>query len=246
MKSVFCFILFVFILQSCATRKEVEYFNDVKIGSQDKIVYYPNKIQINDILSINVGELLTETVEPFNRNISSLESAKLSGYLVSFEGNIVFPKLGNIYVAGKTTNEIESIIGKQLVDKGFVKDPIVSVRIINSRVTVIGQGQVGKSVEFGGNNTLTILQAIGNIAPTGIKNDIVLIREEDGIRTYRKLDITSIDLINSPYYYLKQNDVIYIKPNGPAVLQSGWLTSPGAILGIFSSLLGLFFIINRL
>ncbi len=245
MRSVFSFIIFVFLLQSCATRKEVEYFNDVKIGSQDKIVYYPNKIQINDILSVNVGELLTETVEPFNRNFASLESAKLSGYLVSFDGNIVFPRLGSIYVAGKTTNEIELIIGKQLVDKGFVKDPIVSVRVINSRVTVVGQGQ-GRLVEFGGNNTLTILQAIGNISPSGIKNDIVLIREEDGIRTYRKLDITSIDLINSPYYYLKQNDVIYIKPNGPAVLQSGWLTSPGAIIGVFTSLLGLFFIINRL
>ncbi len=245
MKSISSFILILFILQSCVTRKEVEYFNDVKIGSQDKIIYYPNKIQINDILSVNVGELIPEVVAPFNNSMGSLESAQLSGYLVSYEGTIVFPRLGAIPVAGKTTSEVELIINNLLVEKGLVKDPTVSVRIINGRVTVIGQGKGGQKVSFGGNNTLTIFEAIGTIAPTGIKNDIVLIREENGMRTYRKLDVTKIDLVNSPYYYLKQNDVIYVKPNGPAVLQSGWLTSPAAILGMFTTGLGLYFLLKR-
>lgn len=247
MKSVISLLLLIFILQSCATRKEVEYFNDLKIGSQDPVIYYPNKIQINDILSVKVGELIQEAVEPYNVNINGgLESAQLNGYLVSYEGNIVVPRLGTIYVIGKTTTEVEQLISKQLIEKALIKDPIVSVRIINSRVTVIGQGVGGHTVSFGGNNTLTILQAVGNIGATGIKNDIVLIREEDGIRTYRKLDITSIDLINSPYYYLKQNDVIYVKPNGPTILQSGWLTSPGAIIGVFSTVISLYLILTRL
>ncbi len=246
-KIIFMFV-FTMLMQSCATRKEVEYFNDVKIGSQDKIIYYQNKVQINDILHIKVGELLPEVVEPFNNQGTTLESAQLSGYLVSYEGNIVFPRLGTISVAGKTTTEVESVINKMLVDKALVKDPTVSVRIINSRVTVLGpagNSAIGGTVPFGGNNTLTILQAIGNIAPTGIKNDIVLIREEDGVRRYVKLDITKIDLINSPYYYLKQNDVIYVKPNGPAVLQSGWLTSIAAIFGVFSSALALYLLLTR-
>lgn len=247
MKSICSLILVLFILQSCSSRKEVEYFNDVKIGSQDKIIYYPNKVQINDILSINVGELIPEVVAPFNSSLGSLESAQLSGYLVSYEGTIVFPRLGAVPVAGKTTSEVEMLINKLLVEKGLVKDPTVSVRIINGRVTVIGQGTGGggQTASFGGNNTLTIFQAIGNIAPTGIKNDIVLIREENGMRTYRKLDITKIDLVNSPYYYLKQNDVIYVKPNGPAILQSGWLTSPTAFLGLFTTTLGLYFLLKR-
>lgn len=254
-KSIFFFIFLVLTLQSCksliTTRKEVEYFNDVQIGSQDKITYYQNKIQINDILSVKVGELITEAVEPFNTPIS-LESAQLSGYLVSFEGKIVFPRLGSIEVAGKTTTEVEGIINKLLVEKGLVNDPTVSVRIINARVTVIGAGQssTGSSggaqyVSFGGNNTLTILQAVGSISPLGIKNDILLIREEDGVRTYRKLDITKVDLINGPYYYLKQNDVIYVKPNGPAVLQSGWLTSIAAILGLISSAIVAYLLFTR-
>lgn len=108
-----------------------------------------------------------------------------------------------------------------------------------------GNSSIGGTIPFGGNNTLTILQAIGNIAPTGIKNDIVLIREEDGVRRYVKLDITKVDLINSPYYYLKQSDVVYVKPNGPAVLQSGWLTSIGIILGTFSSALALYLLLTR-
>ena len=247
-KLIFMFLCMILILQSCATRKEVEYFNDIKIGSQDKIIYYQNKIQINDILSIRVGELLPEVVEPFNNYITTLESAQLNGYLVSYEGNIVFPRLGTISVAGKTTIEVETIINKLLIDKELIKNPVVSVRIINSRVTVLGpagNSSIGATIPFGGNNTLTILQAIGNIAPTGIKNDIVLIREEDGVRRYVKLDITKIDLINSPYYYLKQNDVIYIKPTGPAVLQSGWLTSIGVILGVFSSALALYILLTR-
>jgi polysaccharide export outer membrane protein len=250
-KSIFYFIFLALTLQSCksiiTTRKEVEYFNDIKIGSQDKITYYQNKIQINDILSIKVGELIQEAVEPFNTPIS-LESAQLNGYLVSFEGKIVFPRLGSIAVSGKTTTEVEGIINKLLIDKGLVNDPTVSVRIINARVTVIGpvgNNSTGGTVSFGGNNDLTILQAIGNILPSGIKNDIVLIREEDGVRTYRKLDITKIDLINSPYYYLKQNDVIYVKPNGPAVLQSGWLTSITSILGLISSAFVVYLLFTR-
>ncbi|PWA04031.1 polysaccharide biosynthesis/export family protein [Flavobacterium psychrotolerans] len=250
-KSIYFFILLALTLQSCATRKEVEYFNDVRIGSEDPVIYYPNKIQVNDILSIKVGELIPEAVEPFNSSLGSLESAQLNGYLVSFDGNIVFPRLGTIALAGKTTTEAEGLINTLLVEKGLVKDPTVSIRIINARVTVIGQVGVGGNsggghvIPFGGNNSMTVLQAVGNIFPTGIKNDIVLIREENGMRTYRKLDITSIDLVNGPYYYLKQNDVIYVKPNGTSVMLSGWLTSPGTILSLFTSALALFLVLTR-
>lgn len=256
-KPIFLFLILTTLLQSCGTgtplitkRQNVEYFNDIKIGSQDKIIYYPNKIQINDILRIKVGELIQEAVEPYNGSIGAgLESAQLNGYLVSYEGNIVFPRLGTIAVAGKTTSEVEQIIDKLLVDKSLVNEPICSVRIINARVTVIGPvgsgGSVGGTIPFGGNNTLTILQALGNIAPAGIKNDIVLIREEDGVRRYIKLDITKIDLVNSPYYYLKQNDVIYVKPNGPAVLQSGWLPSIGAIIGSLSLIMSLYLLATK-
>jgi polysaccharide export outer membrane protein len=162
---------------------------------------------------------------------------------VNYDGNIVYPRLGTIALAGKTITEAENIVTKLLIEKDLVKDPTVSIRISNARVLILGA--VSGTVAFGVNNTLTILEAIGNIPPSGIKNDIVLIREEDGIRRYVKLDITKIDLINGPYYYLKQNDVIYIKPNGPSVLQSGWLTSPGAIIGAFTSALALYVLLSR-
>ena len=243
-------VIFSLSLQSCksliTTRKEVQYFNDVKIGSQDKITYYQNKIQINDVLSINVAELLPEAVQPYNllsvQSGSSVQSG-VSGYLVNYDGNIVYPRLGTIALAGKTITEAENIVTKLLIEKDLVKDPTVIIRISNARVLILGAGSGTKL--FGTNNTLTILEAIGNIPPSGIKNDIVLIREEDGIRRYVKLDITKIDLINGPYYYLKQNDVIYIKPNGPTVLQSGWLTSVGAIIGAFTSGLALYLLLSR-
>ncbi|MFC6876107.1 polysaccharide biosynthesis/export family protein [Flavobacterium myungsuense] len=246
-KSIFYFIFLALTLQSCksiiTTRKEVEYFNDVKIGSQDKILYFENKIQINDILSIRIDELLPEAVQPYNLPMEVTN--QLSGYLVSYEGKVVIPRLGPVEVAGKTITQVEATINKLLIDKGLVKEPNSIVRIINARVTVVGVSNVNSIVSFGINNTLTILQAVGNIAPAGIKNDIVLIREEDGQRIYRKLDITKIDLVNSPYYYLKQNDVIYIKPNGPTVLQSGWLTSVGSILSVFTSSLALYLLLSR-
>jgi polysaccharide export outer membrane protein len=243
-KSIFYLIFLALTLQSCksiiTTRKEVEYFNDVKIGSQDKITYYQNKIQINDVLSISVGELLTEAVQPYNLLGGQIGA---SGYLVNYDGNIVYPRLGTIALAGKTITEAENIINKLLIEKDLVKDPTVTIRISNARVLILGAGSGTKA--FGANNTLTILEAIGTIPPSGIKNDIVLIREEDGIRKYVKLDITKIDLINGPYYYLKQNDVIYIKPNGPTVLQSGWLTSVGSIIGVFTSGLALYLLLSR-
>ncbi len=229
--------LVVFILQSCGTpliakREDVEYFNDVKIGSQDKVLYYPNKIQINDILDINVRELLIEATEPFNLKTGA--ETVLDGYLVSSKGEISFPRIGKIKVTGKTTEELEEIISKLLIEKGLVNDPTVSIRIVNGKVTVLGFSGGGRTTVFGANNTLTIFEAIGTIPGTGIKNDVVLMREEDGIRRYIKLDLTKIDLVNSPYYYLKQNDVIYVKPNGPAVLTSGWLTTLGGIFGTVS------------
>ncbi len=249
-KLVVLLIFLSFLEQSCGTplitrREDVEYFNDVKIGSQDKVLFYPNRIQINDILSVSIGELIQEAVQPYNNTFGSLESAQLSGYVVSYEGNIVLPRVGKISVAGKTTLEVETVINQLLIDKGLVKDPTVSVRILNGKVTVITPSGTSSTVGFGGNNTLTILQAVGNISATGIKNDILLIREEDGFRTYIKLDITKIDLINSPYYYLKQNDVIYVKPNGPAVLQSGWLTSVGAIIGSLSLGISLYLLATK-
>ncbi len=252
-KLIFLFVFAALFFQSCGTpliakREDVEYFNDVKIGSQDKILYYPNKIQINDILDINVRELIDEASEPFNRtnNTNQSNSRIFEGYLVSSKGEISFPRIGKISVTNKTTEELEEIISQLLIDKGFIKDPTVSIRIINGKVTVIGFVSGGQTTSFEGNNTLTIFQALGTIPPNGIRNDVVLMREEDGIRRYIKLDLTKIDLVNSPYYYLKQNDVIYVKPNGPAVLASGWLTSVGAVLGTVSLAVSIYLLAKSL
>jgi polysaccharide export outer membrane protein len=227
-----------------AKREDVQYFNDIKIGSQDKILYYPNTIQINDILDIKVRELLNEATEPFNLKTGA-ETA-LDGYLVSSKGEISFPRIGKIEVTGKTTEELEEVIGKLLIEKGLVNDPTVSIRIVNGKVTVLGFSGGGRTTTFAANNTLTIFEAIGTVPGTGIKNDVVLIREEDGIRRYIKLDLTKIDLVNSPYYYLKQNDVIYVKPNGPAVLTSGWLTSIGTVFGTISLAVSMYLLAKSL
>lgn len=240
-KKLFCLLIAVVFLQSCANKKDILYYQDIKSDTQDNISYLANKLQINDILFIKVTALIPESAEPFNMQLNALtniniETYKIQGYLVSQKGTITFPILGELNVAGKTTEEVQDLISKMLKENGYIKDPTVSVRIINSKVTVIGEVKVPGTYSFDEQN-ISLNQAIGfagDLTINGVRKDVLLIREINGTRTYVHLDLTSSKWFDSPYYYVKQNDIIIVNPNGPRVLQSGYLTSIGSVLGILS------------
>jgi polysaccharide export outer membrane protein len=248
-------LLFVsFILFSCANKKDIHYYQDINSSSQDPIIYLPGNVQINDILFIKVSALIPESAEPFNLQVNStnssnvnIETYRIQGYLVSQEGTIVFPILGTINVAGKSMVEIQNIIAKMLSDGGFIKDPTVSVRIINSKVTVLGEVRAPGTYSFDEQN-ISLNQAIGyagDLTINGIRKDVLLIREVNGIRTYVHLDLTSSNWFNGPYYYVKQNDVIIVNPNGPKVTTSGYLKDIGTALGTLSFIITLYLLFQN-
>lgn len=240
-KKLLLLMIASFFVVSCASKKDILYYQDIQNNSQTPISYLSSNVQINDILFIKVSAIVQESAEPFNIQITSagnvnIETYKIQGYLVSQEGNIIFPLLGKINVVGKSTEEVQALLAKMLTDYGYIKDPTVSVRIINSKVTVLGEVRAPGTYSFDEQN-ISLNQAIGfagDLTINGVRKDVLLIREVNGIRTYIHLDLTSSNWFNSPYYYVKQNDIIIVNPNGPKVMSSGYLNSIGTTLGIIS------------
>ena len=251
-KKLFLLIITSLIIQSCASKKDILYYQDVVDGSQTSITRFSNTVQINDVLYIKIAALIPESVEAFNIQMGSLSgggssSYKLQGYLVDQDGTIAFSILGNIKVAGLSLLEIQNKISKLLIDNGYVKDPTVSVRIVNFKVTILGEVRSPGTYNFD-EQSISLNQAIGyagDLTLNGIRKDVLLIREVDGTRTYTRLDLTLSNLLNSPSYYVKQNDVIIVNPNGPKVMTSGYLNSIGAGLGIISFALTLFLLLKK-
>ena len=175
-------------------------------------------IQTNDVLSIKVHSSDVNTAAPFNVDLNdnlsviNVEAIQLGGYLVDKEGFIVFPVLGKIKVKGLTTSVATQIIKEKLVE--YLKDPIVNLRLLNFRVSITGEVELpGSYMVF--NERLTISEAIslaGGLTPYANRSNIQLIRESDGIRTFHKIDIQNTDVFSSEYFYLRQNDLIYVEP----------------------------------
>jgi polysaccharide biosynthesis/export protein len=180
-------------------------------------------IQRNDLLSISVSSLNPEASKIFNApNITEAEvpdlagrAMSVSGYLVNQDGKIQFPFLGSLQAAGLTKNQLKDNIAKSLVTKKLLVDPIINIRYLNFRVTVLGE--VSKpTVVHVPSEKITLLEALGLAGDMTIyakRNNIMLIREESGKRLVKRLNLNSTELFTSPYYYLKPNDIVIVEPN---------------------------------
>lgn len=255
MKHIFIVIISMFLAQSCATKKEILYFQDADEFNNTAVTYERPTIQPNDILRITVGTLVMETALPYNApQIAGASSGggdsnliKLEGYLVTNEQTINFPQLGIISTANKTVKELEVDIKQRLIDGGHLNNPTVNVRVMNAKITILGEVGSPGTYDFYEEN-ITILQAIGNagdLTINGKRDDILLIRETDGIYTTARIDLTSAKLLNSPYFYLKSNDVIMVNPNGPKVKSAGYIGNLGSLIGVASILLSTVILITR-
>ena len=255
MKKIIYFAFLILTLISCSTKRDIHYFQDIKDKPETKVIYTQNNIQINDILSINVSALIPESALPFNAKFynsgttsgNNDNSMMLNGYLVNTDGNISFPILGNIPVAGKTTSEVEDLIEKILVDQGQLTNPTVIIRVANAKITILGDISGPGTYPFFEQN-VTLLQAIGNagdLSMSGKRNDILIIREENGKRTYGHIDMRKTDWFNSEYYYIKQNDIIYVYPNGPKVHSAGYITNYTGLVSAFFTGLSLYLLLTK-
>ena len=221
------FVVFVLVLAGCASQKEVAYFYGVNSSSADLINKKFNKIheaQIcsGDMLSITVTGLDPLAVAPFNLPLVSyatpgsdqLYSAPtLQSYLVDINGNINFPVIGTIKLAGLSKSQAIKYLNDKL--EPYLKKAIVTIQFMNYKVTVLGEvlrpGQYSIS-----NERVTILDALGlagDMTIYGKRNNVLITRENNGKLEFTRLNLNSDEVFKSPYYYLQQNDVIYVEPS---------------------------------
>lgn len=246
------FVIFCILLSSCATKEEIIYLQNSEKFNNSSYAIGETTIQPNDILKITVGALIEEAAIPYNMNIggsgnANIELMKLEGYLVTKENTITFPQLGVISTEGKSVLELQRDIKALLENQGQLKNPTVNVRLLNAKVTVLGEINAPGTYGFT-EQTITLLQALGyagDLTINGKREDIKVIREINGNRQIATVDLTSGDFLNSDFYYVKPNDVIVVNPNGPKVKSAGFVGNTGTLISVISILLTTVVLITR-
>lgn len=241
------------VITSCSTKKEVIYLQDIEKNQTEAISYLNPTIQSNDILRINIGALIPETAIPYNKisvegsQGNSLDIMRLEGYLVDSEYNISLPVLGQVSVKDKTTKQLENDIKSLLEKDKHLVNPTVSVRLLNAKVTVLGEVNKPGTFNFT-EERLTFLQALGlagDLTINGKRQDILLIREVDDKREVSHIDLTQSNWLNSDAYYIKPNDVIVVNPNIKKVKSSGIIGDTSAVLGLASLVVSVTILLTR-
>ena len=227
MKKWGCIAFVLCVLAGCASQKQISYLQNVPDDYRQKITQdYDLKIHPDDLLSIMVNSKDPELAQMFNLPMVSYQIAnsntgyaggqnRVLGYLVDKEGYIDFPQLGVIKVQGMTRTELTKYIKKQLIEKGLMKDPIVTIQFLNFKVSVLGEVNRPGTLKIT-SDRITLLDALslaGDLTVYGQRENVKVIREENGERVVASLDLRNKDLLSSPYYYLQQNDVVYVEPN---------------------------------
>ncbi len=211
------------LLSSCASQKEIVYLQGIPEGYTQQIQDpYEVKIKPDDLIAIMVNSRDYELAQMFNLPLMSYQTGtRVTGqntvlaYLVDAEGNIDFPQLGQIHIAGMTRSELTRFIKNELISRGLIKDPVVSIQFQNYQVSVIGEVARPGSFQLS-SDRITIFDALslaGDMTIYGKRDNVKVIREENGVRTVSVVDLRSGDILESPYYYLQQNDVVYVEPN---------------------------------
>ncbi len=216
MKQLFTGIIALLLLSSCSPSREMVYFNELEAARIPSNVQVPETVvQPNDILSISVSSLSKAATEIFNIHDGGANTETSNGYLVSNDGNIQFPMLGTIKVAGLTKSQLQDKLEKSLSDKQLLLDPIVLIRFLNFRITVLGEVTKPSVINIP-SEKVSLLEAIGLAGDLGIharRDNVLIIREEQGQNIFERINLNSNELFTSPYYYLKSGDVVYVEPN---------------------------------
>lgn len=242
--------LFILFLGSCSVPKNVTYFQGVDdlTPEQKELMNqnYSSRICPDDRLSITVTAWDPTVVTPFNPPVFAFAkegeekveaSRQLQTYLVDKEGNIIFPVLGKVHLAGLSKQEAIEKLRQEI--SHYIEDVNVNVQIVNYKVTMMGEvarpGMVSVS-----NDRLTILDAIGRVGDLTInanRTNVLVIRDNDGQKEFARLDLTKPELFASPYFYLRQNDVVYVEPNDAKKRNARYSQAQQYSITVFSSIL---------
>ncbi|MDD5861561.1 MAG: polysaccharide biosynthesis/export family protein [Prevotella sp.] len=234
-------------LGSCNNAKQVVYWQNIDSVNISTPMQWDAKIMPKDILSIVVRTVTSEVAQPFNfyqqnsntgTSITGNTYQTNQGYLVDNDGNIQFPVIGTVHVAGLTTHECEEMLKAKIAPYlAKTENPVVQVRMSSYHITVMGEvASPGvKSVPQEKMNIVEALAESGDMTLYGKRNNILLIRENaQGQKEVHRLNMNDANIFNSPYYYLQQNDIIYVQPNKLRTNTASTNPSVSYIFGIVS------------
>lgn len=221
------FVLLVWaavLISSCGSPKDVIYFQGLGDFETrvDKNSFTP-KFKVDDLVNIYISTLDPEASVPFNLFRGASEGgiqAQQVDYLIDKDGEIDFPVVGKIKIAGLSSEELRVLLREKLAD--YLKDPIINIRLGNFTVTILGQVNRPGTYPVDGER-ITILEALGlagDLNLKGVRENVLVIRDFDGTKVTTRIDLTQKEALNSPVYYLTQNDVVYVEPNQSAVTSS--------------------------
>ena len=230
---LFGLVALALLVSSCASTKDIAYFQNKMVNQPEKIDKHAGiVIQPKDMLSIVVSSRNPELVAMFNLPVISYQAGgevslntaqqRLMGYVVDEEGFIDFPVLGKLNIVGKTRWEVAELVKNKLIQEGYLTDAVVTVEFLNFKISVIGEVSSPGTFSIDGDK-VTVLQAISlarDLTIFGRRDNVSVIREQDGKRTIYEINLTDVDLFKSPAYYLQQNDIVYVQPNDIKARQS--------------------------
>jgi polysaccharide biosynthesis/export protein len=261
LKQFFYFICVTFCLffTSCITNKDIVYLQEKDGVTGDSLQIHalvkPYRVQINDMLSIDVKALDKELVEIFNPTTkdvgNSEQSLYYNGFVVDLHGNIKFPILGELNVLGYTIEEIQDLVKKELLKQYFKETAqiYVTVRLAGLKYTTIGEIGTGTHVLY--QDRVNILEAIanaGNINMAGNRKDVLIIRQYPQGQKIHHIDLTDINAMKSEFYYIQPNDMIMVNPLKRKTLGAGQspIQTLTTVVGVFSVLVSTYFIVKGL
>ncbi|PTX44473.1 polysaccharide export outer membrane protein [Christiangramia gaetbulicola] len=245
---------------SCVSRKEIVYFQGLEKAEAviDKTKKTGLQIKSNDLLTISVSAPEQEAALPFNLPVIGVPQggAELGGlsvngrqqlqtYLVDSDGNIEFPVLGTVNVAGLNRQQLAAKLKTEITE--YVQDPIVNVRIVNFQVSVLGEVNRPGTFDIR-DEYLSLPKALGfagDLSIYGRRDNVLVMREENGKKIHEYLDLTDPNVINSSFYYLQQNDVVYVEPNGAQMQSASYNRNAGVYISIASVLISLAVLITN-
>ena len=219
------------------------YYQDIDaLGAQEKSNTYEIKIQPDDLLQISVYAEDPEITKAFSLNVSSETAAGATAgsvYLVDASGFIHFPTLGKLKVSGLSRTDVLDLLNSRV--SHYIKKPIISLRITNFKVSVQGEVNAPGSYPIA-SERITLIEALSrarDLTVYGKRDNILIIREIEWVKSYNRVDITKAGFMNTPFYYLAQNDVVYVEPNQNKINGSAVGPSTGLIFSVMSILIAL-------
>ncbi|QOG04131.1 polysaccharide biosynthesis/export family protein [Flavobacterium sp. MDT1-60] len=243
-------VLLLFLFFSCGSKQDVVYYQNIdSMTAQQNSNSYEIKIQPDDLLMIIVSADDPEVALPFNlRTYSTSTNNRLDVaqgqqtvqlYLVDQSGNIEFPILGKLKIGGLTRTEALQLLQTKI--SVYIKNPIVNLRIMNFKISLQGEVNLPGTYPIA-SERVTLVEALSmakDLTIYGKRDNILVIREINGVKSYNRVDITKSDFINSPFYYLAQNDVVYVEPNKTRINSSAVGPNTSVIISAISILVSL-------